>query len=118
MSLLNNWKLTWSRSALPATLSALCEKKTRTLSAKFAILVYTLLCSTCLPIAAVDDFAAVVRALNSKDLVWTYGPKLGWSVDTVETHDGIGSAASIGGAGSYSLETTVSVPGKLTFWWK
>lgn len=59
------------------------------------------------------------EALNATNLTWTTsGSGGGWLSQTTTTHDGVAAAR---GKGVYSqsatLQTTVTGPGKLTFWW-
>lgn len=63
------------------------------------------------------------EALNATNLIWTtWGTNhaSGWSAETNTTHDGVAAAApfvlSFPSAESI-LETTVTGPGTLTFWW-
>ena len=59
-------------------------------------------------------------AVDTTNLVWTTGGNANWLAQTVTTHDGVDAAQS----GSIShgqeswLETTLTGPGTLTFWWK
>jgi len=62
-------------------------------------------------------------ALNATNLTWTTsgtGGAQGWSVETTTTHDGVSAAQSatlsIPGRTSV-LQTTVTGPGTLSFWW-
>lgn len=66
------------------------------------------------------------EALNAPGLTWTTtgaGGALGWSVHsnpTFLTHDGVSSAKSFVSGTPFqnsTLQTTVTGPGKLTFWW-
>lgn len=68
---------------------------------------------------ALLDFGRLdlAQAVDATNLVWTTGGEASWFVQADVTHDGIDAAqASIGG-GSW-LETSVSSPGTLSFWWK
>ena len=62
----------------------------------------------------------LAEALDATDLVWTSGGAAGWSGETGTTHDGIDAAASgvIDDSQESWVETTVTGPGVLTFWWK
>jgi hypothetical protein len=59
------------------------------------------------------------EALNAPQLVWTNGGNLPWVIQTTNTHDG--SMAAQSGAITHSQEswvqTTVTGPGQLSFWW-
>ena len=63
----------------------------------------------------------LAQALNTTNLTWTTsGAFGGWYSETTTTHDGV-SAADSGGLTSSqtsTLQTTVTGPGTLTFWWK
>lgn len=62
-------------------------------------------------------------ALNATNLTWTTSGTdgaQGWSVETTHTEDGVSAAqsGSISSASATSvLQTTVTGPGTLTFWW-
>ncbi len=62
------------------------------------------------------------QALNATNLTWTTsgtGGASGWFAESSTTHDGV-SAASTGSLTppqSSTLQTTVTGPGTLTFWW-
>ncbi len=61
------------------------------------------------------------EALDNQSLVWTTGPSgKGWSGTTSPAQDGVDSARSgaIGHEESSYLQTTVTGPGTLMFWWK
>jgi hypothetical protein len=61
-------------------------------------------------------------ALNATNLTWTTsgtGGSFGWSAESTTTHDGV-SAATGGRINSFqtsTLQTTVTGPGTLSFWW-
>ncbi len=59
-------------------------------------------------------------ALDNTSLTWSTGGNGSWDAQTVTTHDGVDAAKS--GAISHSqttwLQTMVTGPGTLTFWWK
>jgi len=59
------------------------------------------------------------EALNATNLTWTTsGAGGGWLPQTTTTHDGVGAARGRGNVSqSATLQTTVTGPGKLTFWW-
>ena len=58
-------------------------------------------------------------AVNSPQLTWSSAGVLPWTVQTANTHDGVLAAQS--GAITHSqeswVETTVTGPGQLSFWW-
>jgi Regulator of chromosome condensation (RCC1) repeat/Immunoglobulin domain len=62
----------------------------------------------------------LAQALNTTNLTWTtsghYG---GWSSETSATHDGVSAAYSgmVYSINTSTLQTTVTGPGTLTFWW-
>ena len=60
------------------------------------------------------------EALNATNLVWTTGGNAAWFSQTTETHDGVAAARSglITHNQASWVETTVSGPGILSFWWK
>lgn len=59
-------------------------------------------------------------ALNTTNLSWTTGGDADWVIETTNTYDGVSAAASGGITNSQQswLQTTVSGPGTLSFWWK
>lgn len=63
------------------------------------------------------------QALNAPGLTWTMsgtGGGMGWFVENTAffTHDGVSAVRSSAGAfQSFTLQTTVTGPGKITFWW-
>src|ERR1019366_1703502 len=59
-------------------------------------------------------------ALNITNLVWTTGGDTNWLVESTNTHDNVAAAQSgaIGDSQQSSLQTTVTGPGTLTFWWQ
>jgi uncharacterized delta-60 repeat protein len=62
----------------------------------------------------------LVAALDSPGLVWATGGSAPWFAQTATTHDGVDAAQSGGITHNQQswLETTVSGPGTLSFWWK
>ena len=65
-----------------------------------------------------QDFNA---ALNTTNLTWTTGGNLPWFVETTNTHDSVSAARSgaiTNDTQSSYLETTVTGPGTLSFWWQ
>jgi alpha-tubulin suppressor-like RCC1 family protein len=73
------------------------------------------------PVAFSPASPDLAAALNATNLSWTtsYGVA-GWFAETNATHDGIsaGQSGPIGDSQQSILQTTVSGPGTLTFWWK
>ncbi len=59
-------------------------------------------------------------ALDNPGLPWTPGGAANWFAQGATTHDGVDAAQSgaIANNQSSSLETTLTGPGTLTFWWK
>jgi hypothetical protein len=62
-------------------------------------------------------------ALNATNLTWTTsgtGGSFGWSAESSTTHDGVSAATSgaIFGSRTSTLQTTVTGPGTLSFWWR
>lgn len=62
------------------------------------------------------------QALNAPELTWTTSGTggVGWSVENTAffTHDGVSAARSFAGPfQNFTLQTTVTGPGKITFWW-
>jgi PKD repeat protein len=59
-------------------------------------------------------------ALNTTNLVWTTSGDTSWFVESTNTHDNVAAAQSgaIGDSHQSSLQTTVTGPGTLTFWWQ
>ena len=60
------------------------------------------------------------EALDAPSQSWTSGGNALWSGETSTTHDGVDAAQSgtIGDSLESWVETTVTGPGTLTFWWK
>jgi len=63
---------------------------------------------------------ALAEAVNAPSLPWTTGGAQAWQCQTNVSRDGIAAARSGGISHSQStwLETVVTGPGLLTFWWK
>jgi hypothetical protein len=62
----------------------------------------------------------LAAALNTTNLTWTTsGAYGGWSPETTTTHDGVSAAYSgrVSSLATSTLQTTVTGPGTLTFWW-
>ena len=75
-----------------------------------------LLVACCMRVAAQVD-----EAVDNPGLVFTGSGSGGcWSVDTTQSHDGVGSARSgaIIGNQTSSMNVTVQGPANLVFWWK
>ena len=68
-------------------------------------------------IAFVPDLG---NAVDSPSLSWTTGGAADWFAQTVTTHDGQDAAESgnIGNSQESWMETTVTGPGTVSFWWK
>jgi hypothetical protein len=66
--------------------------------------------------ALLSDLAT---AVNSPGLTWTSSGDATWFPETTVTHDGVEAAQSrpVGYRGQSLLQTTVTGPGTLTFWW-
>ncbi len=60
------------------------------------------------------------EAFDDTNLVWTSGGAAVWSGQTSITHDGVdaGKSGVIGNDSESWVQTTVTGPGALTFWWK
>ncbi|MGI8605160.1 MAG: putative Ig domain-containing protein, partial [Verrucomicrobiales bacterium] len=76
-----------------------------------------LLCSTPPAQAQVDPFGS---ALDGSGLAYTTGGLAQWFVQTTTTHDGADAAQSgqIGDGGESYIQTTITGPDRLRFWWK
>src|SRR5262249_17304751 len=62
----------------------------------------------------------IAEILNTTNLMWINGGSAPWFLTTTVVHDGIMAAQSgaiVAGQQS-TMETVVSGPGTLTFWWK
>ena len=63
----------------------------------------------------------LATALDATNLVWTTGPtNTPWFAEVSVTHDGVaaGQSGRIADNQQSTLQTTVTGPGTLTFWWK
>jgi uncharacterized delta-60 repeat protein len=60
------------------------------------------------------------EALNAANLTWTSGGSAAWFAESTTTHDGVWAAQSglISDSQETWMETTVTGPGPLSFWWK
>ena len=63
---------------------------------------------------------SLAQALNATNLVWTTSGNMPWFTETDITHDGVAAAQSghISNSQESVLQTIVTGPGALTFWWK
>ncbi len=63
---------------------------------------------------------ALDQALEAPNLTWARGGVVGWYGQTNITHDGVDAAQSapITSNGESWMETTVTGPGSLSFWWR
>jgi hypothetical protein len=81
------------------------------------LLVIAVLTCLAVPLRAQVSLGDAVDATN---LVWTSGGNVAWLRQTAVTHDGVDAAQS-GAIFDYQeswLQTTVTGPGTLTFWWR
>ena len=62
----------------------------------------------------------LAEALDAPAFSWSTGGSAPWTTQTATTHDGVDAAQSgaIGANQESDLDTTVTGPGTLTFWWK
>jgi uncharacterized delta-60 repeat protein len=74
----------------------------------------------CLPLAESLRAQTLADAVDAPQLTWTAGGNLAWVGQTTVTHDGVDAARSglITDDQESWLQTTVTGPGLLTFWWK
>ncbi|MCX6875254.1 MAG: hypothetical protein NTW21_15820 [Verrucomicrobia bacterium] len=75
------------------------------------------------PLAAVETYnqgTLVDAALNATMLVWTSGGDASWFAETTDTHDTVSATQSGAIANNQQtwLQTTVTGPGTVTFWWQ
>jgi hypothetical protein len=65
-------------------------------------------------------FSDLAAALDTSGLTWTSSVQSNWFPETTITHDGFEAAQSglVANGQSSSLQTTVTGPGTLTYWWK
>ncbi len=68
----------------------------------------------------ITNFAALGDAVDAPQLTWTTGGNGNWFSETTVTHDGIDAAQSgaIGDNKETWIQTSVTGPGTLSFWWK
>ena len=71
-------------------------------------------------ILAIIVTMATVSPVFAADLVYTFGGDANWYSESVTTHDGIDAyqSGAISSGQSSWLETTVTGPGAVRFWWK
>ena len=74
------------------------------------------LAAACLPAGAVT----LGEALNATNLTWTTGGAAAWLGQATNTHDGYAAAQSgtVTDTQETWIETTVTGPSTLSFWWK
>jgi hypothetical protein len=67
-----------------------------------------------------DSPQALADALNNTNLTWSTSGATNWFSRTNTTHDGISAAQSgaITNSQSSTLQTTITGPGTLSYWWK
>lgn len=78
------------------------------------------------PIAAVETYNQAAQissfnfALNNTNLVWTTAGDTNWFVESADTHDNVAAAQSgaITDSQQSWIQTTVTGPGTLSFWWQ
>ncbi|MDB6138423.1 MAG: Gloeo Verruco repeat-containing protein, partial [Verrucomicrobiaceae bacterium] len=66
------------------------------------------------------QMSTLVEALDSPSLIWTTSSGAEWTGSNAVTHDGVDAAASppVADGGTSWIQTQVTGPGTLTFWWK
>jgi alpha-tubulin suppressor-like RCC1 family protein len=74
-------------------------------------------CQFTVSVLATNDLG---RAVGASNLSWTTGGYSDWFAETAVTHDGPVAAQSgaVENGGSSSVQTVVTGPGVLSFWWK
>jgi parallel beta-helix repeat protein len=74
-------------------------------------------CGFIISVLTTNDFG---RALNETNLAWSVGGDVPWFVQNSVTHDGLAAAQSgaITHGQTSTLQTVISGPATLTFWWK
>ena len=67
-----------------------------------------------------NNVPALGEALDAPELAWTTGGDASWLTQTTNTHDGVDAARSgiLGHNEESWVQTTVTGPGTLSFWWK
>ena len=68
----------------------------------------------------ITNFTTLGVAVNAPELSWSSGGDANWFVETANTHDNVSAAqsGSISDNGLSWIETTVTGPGNLSYWWK
>jgi surface antigen len=71
-------------------------------------------------VLSVAPVLTLALALDTPDWVWTTGGSTSWAAETNLTHDGFAAAVSgaIGSNQETWIQTTVTRPGTVGFWWK
>ena len=71
-------------------------------------------------VATLTTVVPLGQALNNSSLTWSTSGNAAWFGESAVTHDGNSAAQSgdIADSQSSTLQTTVTGPGTLTFWWK
>lgn len=71
------------------------------------------------PGEVITSFSSLGEAVDAPELPWTTGGNADWSTQELNTHDGVDAARSgaIGDDGESWIQTTVTGPGTLSFWW-
>ncbi|MCP5050674.1 MAG: hypothetical protein GY940_26155 [bacterium] len=66
------------------------------------------------------EFGTICGAVDSCSLTWTTGGNKDWFEDTTGAHydDDAARSGAIGNSQSTYIQTTVTGPGQLSFWWK
>lgn len=67
-----------------------------------------------------NQISKLFFALDATNLVWTTGGDADWFIETTNTHDNVSAAQSgpIGDNAPSWVQTTVTGPGTLSFWWQ
>jgi hypothetical protein len=73
-----------------------------------------------LTVTQAGDINLLADAVDAPNLVWTTGGNAEWSGQAAVTHDGVdaGQSGTISDSQESWMETSVTGPGTLTFWWK
>src|SRR5437867_3883230 len=71
-------------------------------------------------VLTVTPFVSLAEALDTPAWVWTTSGSPPWMGQSVVTHDGVDTARSgaVGDGNSGTIQTTVTGPGTVSFWWK
>jgi hypothetical protein len=95
----------------------------RAASGNNSVVAFLLVFAACCLVALSAEAQSLGAALNATNLTWTTsgtGGALGWSVETSITEDGVAAAQSGEVSSPFAtstLQTTVTGPGTLAFWW-